>query len=60
MPDLGYPSELVRGKIVRMNIPKPLHGLVCGNVAIILGSFIKKHQLGWVFTNDSGIRISRG
>ena len=36
LPDLGYPSELVRGKIVRMNIPKPLHGLVCSNITIIL------------------------
>ena len=59
LADLGYPSELVRGKIVRMNIPKPLHGLVCGNIAIVLGSFVKKHQLGWVFTNDSGVITER-
>ena len=59
LPDLGYPSELVRGKIVRMNIPKPLHGLVCSNITILLGSFVKKHQLGWVFSNDSGVITER-
>ena len=59
LPDLGYPSELVRGKIVRLNIPKPLHGLVCSNITIILGSFVKKHQLGWVFSNDSGVITER-
>lgn len=59
LPDLGYPSELVRGKIVRMNIPKPLHGLVCANIAAVLWNFAKKHQLGWVFTNDSGVITER-
>jgi Uma2 family endonuclease len=59
LPDLGYPSELVRGRIVRMNIPKPLHGLVCSNITIVVGSFVKKHQLGWVFSNDSGVITER-
>ncbi len=59
LPDLGYPSELVRGKIVRMNIPKPLHGLVCGNIHFLLASFVKKHGLGWTFINDSGVLTAR-
>ena len=59
LPDDGIPSELVRGRIVRMNIPKPLHGLVCGNITVVLGSFVKKHQLGWVFSNDSGVITER-
>jgi Uma2 family endonuclease len=59
LPDLGYPSELVRGKIVRMNIPKPLHGLVCSNINLVVASYVKKHQLGWVFSNDSGVITER-
>lgn len=59
LPDLGYPSELVRGKIVRMNIPKPLHGLVCNNISWLITTFVKKHQLGWVFSNDSGVITER-
>ena len=59
LPDLGYPSELVRGRIVRMNIPKPLHGLVCANIHFLLASFVKKHGLGWTFINDSGVLTRR-
>ena len=59
LPDLGYPSELVRGRIVRMNIPKPLHGLVCSNTNFIVSSHVRKHQLGWVFCNDSGVITER-
>lgn len=59
LPDLGYPSELVRGKIVRMNILKPLHGLVCNNISWIVTTFVRKHQLGWVFSNDSGVITER-
>ena len=59
LPDLGYPSELVRGKIVRMNIPKPLHGLVCGNIHFLVASFVRKHSLGWTFVNDSGVITER-
>lgn len=58
-PDDGFPSELVRGRIVRMNVPKPLHGRICFNIALLVGGFVEKHQLGWMFTNDSGIITER-
>ena len=42
-----------------MNVPKPLHGRVCFNIALIVGAFVEKFQLGWMFTNDSGIVTER-
>ncbi len=43
-PDPGYPEELVKGRIVRMSIARPYHGLVCGNVSVIVGSHAKSHR----------------
>lgn len=59
MPDPGRPTELVRGRIVEMNVPIPRHGFVCGNVARIFGSFVYENDLGRSFTNDSGVITGR-
>ena len=58
LPDDGFPSELVRSKIEHRDIAKPLHGLVCANVAYLVGSFVKRHRLGWTF-NISGVITER-
>lgn len=58
LPDLGYPSELVRGKIEQHEIATPLHGLVCANVAFVVGRFVKRHELGWTF-NRTGVITER-
>lgn len=55
MTDLDYPSELVRGKIVRMNPPQSRHGEVCNAAAFVLTGFVKGNDLGRVLSNDSGI-----
>lgn len=59
MPDLGRPTELVRGEIVEMNQPIPLHGYICGTLSRILGNFVKEKDLGRVFTNDAGVVTER-
>jgi Uma2 family endonuclease len=58
-PDSGYPEELVKGRIVRMNPTKPYHGYVCGKVAILVGSHALTHDLGAIATNDSGVITER-
>ena len=57
-PDPGYPEELVKGRIVRMSIARPYHGLVCGNVSVIVGSYAKSHHLGYVLS--TGVITERG
>lgn len=59
-PDPGYPEELVRGRIVPMTMPKPRHGEICGNVVLLLGSFVKERDLGRVLSNDTGVITQRG
>jgi Uma2 family endonuclease len=59
MPDPGHPQELVRGVVVDMPPPIPLHGLVCGNVYYLVRQFADQHNLGRAFTNDSGVVTER-
>lgn len=59
MPDLGVPTELIRGEIVEMNIPKPRHGQVCMEAGRLLGNFAKQHDLGHVTCNDAGVITER-
>ncbi len=59
LPYLGYPNELVRGKIVRMNPPQSRHGQVCSRADRILGNFADEYKLGHVLSNDAGIITQR-
>lgn len=60
LPNDGRPKELVRGRIVFTNIPKPRHGQICSKVDRFLGNFAEEHNLGHVLSNDSGVRTERG
>lgn len=59
LPDTDRPKELVRGKVVYMNVPFPRHGHYCFAVARHLANFVDRNRLGWVFTNDSGVQTER-
>jgi Uma2 family endonuclease len=60
LPDNGQPTELVRGRVVSMNVPTPRHGQICNKVGRILGNFAEEHDLGHVLSNDSGVITERG
>jgi Uma2 family endonuclease len=60
LPDLGRPTELVRGLIVEMNVPYPRHGQVCAQIAYLLRRYLEDHDIGHVVTNDSGVVVERG
>jgi Uma2 family endonuclease len=55
LPDDGVPKELVRGKVVRLNIPGARHGQICGKIMRILGRFLDVHDLGHLLSNDSAV-----
>src|SRR5579859_3202372 len=59
LPDRGVPTELVRGRVVEMNVPAPRHGQICCKVARIVGNYADEHHLGHVVTNDSGVRTEQ-
>jgi len=60
LPDSGVPSELVRGRIVPMNMPGYRHGKICNKLGAILRVFVDEHDLGEVLNNDSGVVTERG
>ena len=59
MPDDGRPTELVRGRVVPVNLPYPRHGQICVKVVRLLGNFVEAHDLGHVVSNDSGVLTER-
>jgi Uma2 family endonuclease len=59
LPEDGLPTELVRGRIVSMNMPAPRHGEICFNTGFIVRSYLATNDVGRVVTNDSGIIVNR-
>ena len=55
LPDDGQPTELVRGKVVPVNMPRPRHGQICANVVYLLRRHLDDHPLGHVVCNDTGV-----
>ena len=60
LPDRGHPSELVRGRIVEMNVPYPRHGQICALVAHLIQQYLDTHDIGHVISNDAGVIVERG
>lgn len=49
------PTELVHGKIVSINQPGMLHGIVCSNIGFELQKWARENSAGYVATNDTGV-----
>ncbi len=59
LPDDGRHKELVRGRVVEMNMPGFEHGEICVTIASILRAYVSERGLGRVVGNDSGILTER-
>lgn len=59
LPENGVPTELVRGKIVEMNVPNFRHGWLCIRIGRLLGNFVADRDLGYVLGNDAGMVTER-
>jgi Uma2 family endonuclease len=59
LPDNGQPTELVRGKVIPMNVPFPRHGEICVQTAYLLRRYLETHEIGRVVSNDSGVVTER-
>ncbi len=60
LPDNGCPSELVRGRIVPMNVPNFRHGKLCNRIGRLLGNYAEERDLGHALNNDAGVVTERG
>lgn len=52
----GKRVELVRGRLVVREPPGTWHGAIAANVAYHLSDFVRRHQLGQVFGQDTGFK----
>jgi Uma2 family endonuclease len=59
LPDNGQPTELVRGRIVALNMPAPRHGQICVKVVRLVGRYLDDHDIGQLVSNDAGIVTER-
>jgi Uma2 family endonuclease len=55
LPDNRRKLELVRGRIVPVNMPTPRHGEICVNTIRIVGNFLEHDRRGRLVSNDAGI-----
>jgi len=51
--------ELIRGEVRRMSPTGGTHGILCTELTIALGSFVKAHGLGTVFPPETGFVVER-
>ena len=54
--DDRYRHELIKGELLTMPSPKPLHGRVVTNLVILLGLHVRANRLGVVYT-ESGYHL---
>ncbi len=59
LPANDVPLELVRGRIVEMNVPRSRHGEVLAAVTGIVRGFVRQRKLGRVMAGDSGVITTR-
>lgn len=58
MGDVGR-AELVRGELIQFMPTGHPHGCVESNLAMLLGAFVKTHNLGRVLTGETGLYTQR-
>src|SRR6185369_12119173 len=59
LPDPGVPTELVRGRVVEMDVPAPRHGEICANITTLINPHVRGRGMGRVVSNDGGILTER-
>jgi Uma2 family endonuclease len=59
LPDRGIPTELVRGRVVEMNVPAPRHGEICANITTLINLYVRGQGMGRIVSNDGGILTER-
>jgi len=54
----GKSTELVRGRLIVREPPGTYHGRVQGILHVLVGSYVRAHELGAVFGQDTGFKIA--
>jgi Uma2 family endonuclease len=59
LTERGIPTELVRGRVVEMNVPAPRYGEICANITTLIGPHVRGQGMGRIVSNDGGILTER-
>jgi Uma2 family endonuclease len=59
LPDDGCRYELVEGELKKMSPAGGKHGRISMRIALRLGAYVEQHQLGVVYSSDTGFILSR-
>jgi Uma2 family endonuclease len=59
LPANGQRTELVRGRVVPVNVPAPRHGEICVRIVRIVGRHLDDRDAGRLVSNDSGVVTER-
>ena len=52
--------EYIKGELVSMGDPTMEHGEVSSNLVILLGTYIRQHQLGRIYTAGTTFQVGQG
>src|SRR4051794_7025595 len=57
--DVDFPTELVRGRIVKTPFSSPRHGEICADVTTVIGYHLIANKLGHLVCNNGAVRTGR-
>jgi len=60
LPQDGVRYELVNGELVAMGNSGALHGWVCSTLTILLGGYVRTHNLGVLFDSSTSFKMKNG
>jgi Uma2 family endonuclease len=60
LPDDGHHYEIINGELIDMGNSGALHGYVCSTLMILLGGYVRQHNLGAMLDSSTAFKMKNG
>jgi len=60
LPDDGHHYEIINGELIDMGNSGALHGYVCSTLVILLGGYVRQHNLGAMLDSSTAFKMKNG
>ena len=60
LPDDGHHYEIINGELINMGNSGALHGYVCSTLMILLGGYVRQHNLGAMLDSSTAFKMKNG